>query len=246
MSRWRYIEQTWCNWPSRPIGLIEFIGGSYLSASPHISYKYLLEDLARKGLAIHAWAYLPSFDHQSQANTAWKDFRACRKILESRVGIKLNPLRLGHSLGSKLHLISPDRGRNSEALISISFNNFNVNRSIPIIGKLSSKLNFETGFSPSPKETLDLIYKNYLQSKNLIISFSNDQLDQSSILFNCLQKRLEDATIQIQLEGDHLTPVSSGLRQNLFGNWATDSSKLKTLQILVERIIIFSKKQSTP
>ena len=242
MGRWRRSGRIWCNWPSRPIGLIELIGGSYLSASPHISYKFLLEALREKGLAIHAWTYLPSLDHQAQANEAWKSFRLCRKKLESRVGVKLNPIRLGHSLGCKLHLLSPDGGRNSKIFISLSFNNFNANNSIPIIGRLSSKLNMETEFSPSPQETMNLIFNQYTQPNNLIINFSNDKLDQSKLLIKCLKNREQDSSENVQLEGDHLTPISSGLRQNILGEWAVDDNKIKTLNILITQIYKYSTK----
>ena len=109
MTNWRKIDQTWCSWPSKPTALIEMIGGSYLAATPNISYKTLLNSLSQKNIAIHAWSYIPSLDHQAQANEAWKDLRKCRLKLESRIGnISYEPIRLGHSLGCKLHLIAPD------------------------------------------------------------------------------------------------------------------------------------------
>ncbi|MGA0307935.1 MAG: DUF1350 family protein, partial [Vulcanococcus sp.] len=65
---WRQRGSLWCWTPPQPRGLIEFIGGSYLAATPQISYRRLLEALARRGMAIHAWSYVPGFDHQAQAN----------------------------------------------------------------------------------------------------------------------------------------------------------------------------------
>ena len=158
MARWRQFDKVWCNWPSRPKGLIEMIGGSYLAASPNISYKKLLHSLAKKNFAIHTWSYIPGFDHQSQANEAWKDLRKCRLKLESRiVNISYKTIRIGHSLGCKLHLIAPDGGRNCNGLVAISFNNFKADKSIPMLRKMSKRLNFQTEFSPSPIETLNLI-----------------------------------------------------------------------------------------
>ena len=112
--------------------MIEFIGGSYLAATPQISYRRLLEELAADGLAVHAWAYVPGFDHQRQARDAWSAFRSARRQLEERCGTFGAPLRLGHSLGCKLHLLAPDGGRGSRALVALSFNNFNADRSIPL------------------------------------------------------------------------------------------------------------------
>ena len=242
MSRWRFINNTWCNWPSKPVGLIEFIGGSYLSVSPHISYKYLLDSLRKKEIAIHAWNYLPSFDHQTQANEAWKNLRICKKELERRVNIPLKSIRVGHSLGCKLHLLSPDKGRNCNAFISLSFNNFNANRSIPFLGKISKNLKFQTEFSPSPKETMDLILKEYSLANNLLIKFSNDEIDQSSSLLDCLQSRENDLSSKIELKGDHLTPVNSGIRKNLPGELGTKTHKIRNLKNLVETIYSFSEK----
>ena len=56
MANWRQLGAIWQRRPAEPTGLIEFIGGSYLAATPQISYRRLLEDLAAEGLAVHAWA----------------------------------------------------------------------------------------------------------------------------------------------------------------------------------------------
>ncbi len=59
MANWRQLGAIWQLRPAEPTGLIEFIGGSYLAATPQISYRRLLEELAADGLAVHAWAYVP-------------------------------------------------------------------------------------------------------------------------------------------------------------------------------------------
>ena len=38
----------------------------------------LLETLGGRGWRIHAWSYVPGFDHQAQANDAWRLFRQAR------------------------------------------------------------------------------------------------------------------------------------------------------------------------
>ena len=215
MSNWRKIDQTWCNWPSQPKALIEMIGGSYLAATPNISYKILLESLSNRNFAVHAWSYIPGFDHQAQANEAWKALRKCRLKLESRIGTKSYiPIRLGHSLGCKLHLIAPDGGRKSKLFIGISFNNFKADSSIPILGKFKKRFNIQNEFSPSPKETMRLIKKNYLLPENLLIKFSSDKLDQTPMLLEKLKERqsVNDNSMLIELNGNHLTPASTGLK----------------------------------
>ncbi len=240
MTRWRQIGETWCKWPPQPVGLIEIIGGSYLATNPQISYRRLLDNLADRNLAIHAWSYIPGLDHQAQANHAWRNLRSCKKDLECRISKSLNPIRLGHSLGCKLHLLAPDGGRNSKALITMGFNNYGAARSIPMLGRLAPKLGFSSEFSPSPKETLRLIHQRYLQPKNLLISFGDDLLDQTPILLNCLQKRQDDASKHLHLKGDHLTPASAGFRQEFLGEWADDKIKRESLNNVVNKISILA------
>jgi len=231
MNRWRIVDKTWCLWPPRPKGLIEVIGGSYLSASPHISYRKLLEEISKENIAIHAWTYLPRLDHQKLSNEAWQDFKGCRRKLEKRVGSLPPPIKLGHSLGCKLHLIAPDSGRNSSSLVALSFNNFSANKSIPLLAEITPKLHLRSEFLPSPRETMKIILEHYIQPRNLLISFKEDKLDESSYLLEYLQNRpIDDYSQKIDFRGSHLTPVSYGLREKLLGNFA--KGKHKKHQIL--------------
>ncbi len=56
MPTWRQIGSIWQLKPADPRGQIDFIGGSYLAATPQVSYRRLLEDLAAKGLVVQAWS----------------------------------------------------------------------------------------------------------------------------------------------------------------------------------------------
>ena len=71
-------------------------------------------DFLNKNYAVHAFKYTPQFDHQELSIKAWKDFKSCRKLLFKRLGSNIPSIRIGHSLGCKLHLISPDGGRSCE------------------------------------------------------------------------------------------------------------------------------------
>ena len=238
MNRWQRRDQCWCLWPSTAIrGVVEFVGGSYLAASPQISYKRLLESLAADQLAIHAWSYVPAFDHQLQAREAWQQLRQCRQSLEQRLGHPLTTLRLGHSLGCKLHLLAPDGGRGCRGLAALSFNNFTADRSIPLLGTVAPALGVVTEFSPGPEETLKLIQRYYLQPNNLVVRFGDDALDQSPDLLQALQSRDQDASEFLQMSGDHLTPASAGLRQGLLGDWADDPAKAKRIRRLTDALL---------
>ena len=236
MSTIRRINDVFCQWPSRPIGLIEIIGGSYISIKPEVTYKRLISGFLKKNFAVHSWSYIPNFDHQIQANQAWKQFRLSRSILERRVGLIQKSIRLGHSLGCKLHLLSPDGGRNCNGLVAMSFNNFKADKSIPMLRKMSKRLNFQTEFSPSPVETLNLIRDHYFQTNNLLIRFKNDALDQNHLLLKSLKERDSDKSEIIQLDGNHLTPVSLGIREKILKSNFQSSIKYKSVDLIVDQI----------
>ena len=236
MRNFRRIRDVSCQWPSRPVALIEIIGGSYISIKPEITYKRLILGLLQRNFAVHSLSYIPNFDHQFQANHAWKQFRQAKKVLEKRVGIELKSIRLGHSLGCKLHLLAPDGGRNCNGLVAISFNNFKADKSIPMLRKVSQRLNFQSEFSPSPSETLNLIKEHYEQINNLLIKFSNDNLDQNNLLLKSLKERSSDKSKIMQLDGNHLTPVSMGLREKLLKSNFQSSLKYKKIDSIVNQI----------
>ena len=230
MTRWRQRGDIWELEPA-PLerGTIEFIGGSYLAASPQLSYRRLLEALASLGWRVRAWSYVPGFDHQDQANLAWRRFRQLR-------GADGAVLRLGHSLGCKLHLLAPDGGRGSSALVALSFNNFSAERSIPLLAELGQQFNFRSEFSPSPEQTLTQVALTYRQPRNLLVRFNRDQIDQSKRLLGVLQARPDDASELQELPGDHLAPASAGLRQNLLGKWADDPARQQALERIARTI----------
>ena len=230
MTRWRQRGDIWeLEPPVLERGTLEFIGGSYLAASPQLSYRRMLEALASLGWRVRAWSYVPGFDHQDQANLAWRRFRQLR-------GADGAVLRLGHSLGCKLHLLAPDGGRGSSALVALSFNNFSAERSIPLLAELGQQFNFRSEFSPSPEQTLTQVALTYRQPRNLLVRFNRDQIDQSKRLIGVLQARPDDASELQELPGDHLAPASAGLRQNLLGKWADDPARQQALEQIARTI----------
>ncbi len=240
MTFTKYQFNNYCYWPSNPKKIIEFIGGSYLASKPDFTYKRFIESLIKKNYAVHAYKYIPQFDHQELAIEAWKDFKNCRRSLLKRLGSSIPSVRIGHSLGCKLHLISPDGGRNCEKFISISFNNFSANRSIPFLKKISQKLEFNSEFSPSPERTFGIIKKTYNQKNNFLIKFNSDELDQTDKLLSCLRARKEDNSKGIKLKGTHTIIASAGLRGKFLGDWAEDDFKrnsIKQISNLIDKSI---------
>ena len=231
MARWRQLGELWLLEPSGACnGTLQFIGGSYLAATPQLSYRRLLESLARRHWRILAWSYVPGFDHQAQANAAWRQFRLQRQSTAGPL------LRLGHSLGCKLHLLAPDGGRACDGLVALSFNNFSAERSVPLLAELGQQFQFRSEFSPSPEQTLELVGRSYGQPRNLLVRFNRDELDQSAKLLGALRQRPHDRSQLLELPGDHLTPASAGLRRQLLGNWADDPSRQRAVDQLAEAI----------
>ncbi|MCT0213981.1 DUF1350 family protein [Synechococcus sp. CS-1324] len=246
MNRWQQQGSLWTLTPptaaASAIGVVEFIGGTVLAATPQLSYRRLLEALALRGLLVRAWSYVPGFDHQAQATEAWRCFRAARESAVDQASLAGQAgsrpvLRLGHSLGCKLHLLAPDGGRGCSGLAAMSFNNFSADRSIPLLADLAPRLGLRTEFSPSPEETLRLVGLHYRQPRNLLIRFGTDALDQSRRLIGVLQQRPEDASLLLERPGDHLTPASAGLRQNLLGAWADDPARQRQIDRLADQLL---------
>ena len=55
-------------------------------------------------------------------------------------------------------------------------------------------------------------------------------------LLEVLQQRPGDGSSLLQLGGDHLTPASAGLRQNLLGTWADDPLRQRQIDRLAATI----------
>ena len=236
----KFQFNTNCYWPSNPKKIIEFIGGSYLASRPDLSYKRFIENLLKRNYAVHAYRYLPQFDHQEISYKALKDFKSCKIVLFKRLNKELKTVRVGHSLGCKLHLISPDGGRNCEKFISISFNNFSANKSIPLLRNFSKSFDFQSEFSPSPKKTLRIINHTYIQNRNLLIKFNSDKLDQTESLLSTLKLRKNDNSKGLLMRGNHTLIASAGLREDLLGEWADDDIKRKTIERISHLIDDFS------
>ena len=145
-------------------------------------------------------------------------------------------MRLGHSLGCKLHLLAPDAGRGCGGLVALAFNNFSAERSVPLLAEMGQQFGFRSEFSPSPAETLRLVSAQYRQPRNLLVRFDRDGLDQSGRLLAALRQRPDDASTLLECPGDHLTPASAGLRRRFLGDWADDPARQRQVDGLARRI----------
>jgi ABC-type proline/glycine betaine transport system permease subunit len=119
-----------------PRALIHFLGGAIVGASPHISYRYMLERLAEKGFLVIATPYDLSFDHLSTCDAVITKFERIAALLAQTYGA-LPVVGVGHSCGALLQLLItslfPDTPRAANALIS--YNNKPVSDAVPFFGE---------------------------------------------------------------------------------------------------------------
>jgi Protein of unknown function (DUF1350) len=216
---WREISSNWVLIPPQPTAMIHFLGGAFVAAAPQVTYRRLLEVLAQKGYLVVATPFVNTFDHATIAQDVFYRFeRVSDYLYETALRRRSVPIYgLGHSMGCKLHLLlnslfDVDRAGN----ILMSFNNFSARRSIPFVDPLISSLEVE--FTPSPIETERLIAEQYSVRRNLLIRFTQDEIDQTKQLQTLLHPRFPDLTTIRTLTGTHLTPLGPDLK------WQTSSS----------------------
>jgi hypothetical protein len=205
---WRQIEENWVLTPNKPKGVIHFLGGAFFAAAPHVAYGRVLEQLAENDYAIVATPFLNNtFDHRQIARDVNASFRKVR----SKLFLDYFPVfGMGHSMGCKIHLLinclyKPTRAGN----IYIAYNNYSADRSIPFFKNLSGTIPEMSSmeFTPTPKETEQLVTANYQITNNLLIKFVDDGIDEIAILAELLNQKFPK-TIDLQtLEGTHLTSM---------------------------------------
>jgi hypothetical protein len=122
---------------TQPTGVIHFLGGAFVGAAPHLTYRYLLESLNAAGFIIVATPYRLDFDYLRSCDEILAKFDAVAVDLASEYG-PLPVIGLGHSCGALLQTLItslfPDAPRAINVLIS--FNNKPVFDAIPAFEEL--------------------------------------------------------------------------------------------------------------
>ena len=144
VGNWEYLHGNWVLRPSSteevPRAVLHFLGGALVGASPHITYRYMLERLAEKGFLVIATPYQLSFDHLQTCDQVITKFEQMAPSIARQYGA-LPVVGIGHSCGALLQLLItslfPDTPRAANALLS--FNNKPVNKAVPF---------FEEVFAP--------------------------------------------------------------------------------------------------
>ena len=210
---WREVSGNWILAPSQPRAIVHFLGGAFVAAAPNLTYRWLLENLAREGYVIVATPFVNTFDHQAIAKEVLITFEQGLHYLRTRVftGYPYLPIYgMGHSMGCKVHLLinslwEVERSGN----IFMSFNNYPARRSIPLLEQvIQFTPAFNVEFTPSPEETLALVKQVYPVPRNLLVKFHSDTIDQTRPLSEVLIRRFPELTSVQILKGSHTTPIA--------------------------------------
>lgn len=262
---WQEISGSWVLIPRQPIAIVHFLGGAFVGTAPSVTYRWLLAELGKQGYAIIATPFVNTLDHTAIARSVLNRFENIVERLQIRHILPTGYLPIygiGHSMGCKLHLlIGSLYGVERAGNILMSFNNYPVRRAIPLaeqlaqleldkwLGSLKQQFDINTDFNleftPSPEETTDLISQRYQIRRNLLIKFTNDDIDQTLTLNPILQKRFNNMVAFCTLPGNHLTPLGQEIKWqagevftpfDAVGQWMKDSFS-KDLQKLKSEIL---------
>lgn len=216
---WQEVSGNWVLLPPRPVAIIHFLGGAFVATAPQTTYRRLLEFLGRQGYAIIATPFLNTLDHGAIAKAAHLSLEQTLSQLHSQRRLKrfLPIYGLGHSMGCKLHLLIGSLFEvNRAGNMLLAFNNFSARQAIPLMESFAFATALE--FTPTPEQTNRLVLERYQVRRNLLVKFTQDEIDQTSELNALLQQRFSGMVSLQQLPGNHLTPLGQDL------NWQAGSA----------------------
>lgn len=225
---WQEISGNWFLVPEQPRGIIHFLGGAFVAAAPHLTYRWLLEALYVKGYVVIATPFVNTFDHGAIAAETHTTFtQGLTYLYKQRPSLAELPIYgLGHSMGCKVHLlIGSQESVARTGNIFISFNNFPARKSIPLLDQIIQlapdfQLDTQFEFTPNPAQTLSLIEQHYPTPYNLLLKFRRDNIDQTRPLSDVLLQRFPKTTTVRILQGSHTTPIAQDIKWEANGSFS--------------------------
>lgn len=139
-GRWEELDGNFLLRPptdTPPSGVIHFLGGAFVGAAPHITYRYLLERLSEANYLVVATPFRLDMDYIRSCDDILTRFDSIGSKLAQEYG-PLPVFGLGHSCGALLQTLitclfpSAPRAAN----ILISFNNRPASSAIPLFQEL--------------------------------------------------------------------------------------------------------------
>ncbi|XP_062155272.1 uncharacterized protein LOC133863336 isoform X2 [Alnus glutinosa] len=220
-SEWREVEGAWVLKPrsSKPKSVVHFVGGIFVGAAPQLTYRLFLERLSEKGILVIATPYASGFDHFFIADEVQFKFDRCYRFLQETIQ-DLPTFGIGHSLGSVIHLLIGSRyAVQRSGNVLMAFNNKEASLAIPLFSPVLVPMAQSIGpllsqIASSP--TIRLGIKSYYGiSRNLLIKFKDDSIDETSMLAQVLSSdsaisSMLDMSIRM-LPGDHGLPLQQAL-----------------------------------
>lgn len=230
---WQEVSGNWFLVPERPRAIIHFLGGAFVAAAPHLTYRWLLEALYDEGYAVIATPFVNTFDHGAIAKETFTTFeQGFIYLCKKRPDLQSLPIYgIGHSMGCKVHLLigalvnesmrAGQLAKQRAGNIFVSFNNFPARKAIPLLEQALQQasafvpdlqLDRRLEFTPNPEETLSLIERNYTTPYNLLVKFRSDTIDQTRPLSDVLIKQFPRTTTVRIIKGSHTTPIAQDVQ----------------------------------
>ncbi|MBX2863463.1 MAG: DUF1350 family protein [Leptolyngbyaceae cyanobacterium MAG.088] len=233
---WQEVSGNWFLVPEHPRAIVHFLGGAFVAAAPHLTYRWLLESLYQAGYAVIATPFVNTFDHGAIAQEVLITFeQGLAYLSKKRPELRALPIYgMGHSMGCKVHLLIGSLLNTQQPIerngnIFISFNNFPARKSIPLLDQAIAQarqfapdlqLDRRLEFTPSPAETLALIEAQYETPYNLLVKFRNDTIDQTRPLSDVLVHRFPKTTSVRIIKGTHTTPIAQDVQWEASGSFS--------------------------
>lgn len=122
-----------------PPKIVHFIGGAFVGAASQLTYRYLLERIAKSGFLVVATPYRLSFDYYSVCDAVEESFQKALASLD--VDESTEVIGVGHSCGALLHALlatrpDGDRRQTTTRLALLSYNNKVAEDAVPLFESL--------------------------------------------------------------------------------------------------------------
>jgi len=257
-GQWSCDESTgaWVLEPvSFPTTVVHFLGGAGFGTYPRVAYAELLERLSLAcggGVAVACTPYDVALDHQTLASNAHDSFERVRTD-RTESGIwpeNLRTVRLGHSLGGKLHVLNLESKYSEKDWVGLmAFNNFALGDSVSaalkqveeFTGNDSMGLGVPPGmgeqiagfasiflqssgldFTPSRDDTRQLLSNSKRGKQITAFQFPKDSLDSSADLQECTGSKILRVVNPEEgvPPGTHLAPVFISVAADAFAERA--------------------------
>lgn len=169
IGRWKEVAGNFVSYPpdiesNPPRGIIHFLGGAFVGAAPHFTYRYLLDALCDNGYIVVTTPYRLAFEYVPICTGVLSKF----DIVAAELSAKFGPLPVigaGHSCGALLQtIIASELNVTRAANVLISFNNKPAAEAIP---------NFDDQVAPISKLLMGTDNPNAVGARDAITAARN-------------------------------------------------------------------------